>query len=115
MKGGDVKFSTGAVEVLFEGAELTRSPYWARQAQSGNQKKGVPPVPQSMMWGLVHTAFAVRAGEPVLLLGDSCYKTLVVGTWAQVTGRSNELLTEHFTDGRCGKWMMLLCLYHMLH
>ena len=75
------------------GAELSRSPLW------GRRRREVPP--QSFITSLVQVALAAAAGEPVLLLGPTGYKSLLVETLTRVQGRQEDLVTEHLTGGTC--------------
>ena len=53
--------------------------------------------PLTFKRSLVRLALAVHAKEPVLLVGPTSCKTLLVETWAQLTKRSAELIKVHLT------------------
>lgn len=53
--------------------------------------------PASFQKALVRLVFAVQAAEPVLLVGPTCYKTLLVETWATIMGVQNDLLRCNLT------------------
>ncbi|CAF4763759.1 unnamed protein product, partial [Rotaria sp. Silwood1] len=53
--------------------------------------------PTSFQRSLVRLALAVHAKEPVLLVGPTSCKTLLVETWAHLTNRSTELIKVHLT------------------
>jgi hypothetical protein len=76
-ENGKCIFSSGGVSVEFQGINLEAS-FLLRD------KKQPPEVFQR---ALVCIAFAVKASEPVLLVGPSCFKSLLVRTWAEITGR----------------------------
>jgi hypothetical protein len=53
--------------------------------------------PLSFQRTLVQVVFATHACEPVLLLGPTCYKSLLVETWCRIFGRTDSLLRVHLT------------------
>jgi hypothetical protein len=53
--------------------------------------------PKSFQRTLVQVVFATHACEPVLLLGPTCYKSLLVETWCRIFGRTDSLLRVHLT------------------
>jgi MoxR-like ATPase len=53
--------------------------------------------PLSFQRALVQVVFATRACEPVLLVGPSCYKSLLVDTWCRIFGSHSALLRVHLT------------------
>ncbi|CAF4694006.1 unnamed protein product, partial [Rotaria sp. Silwood1] len=53
--------------------------------------------PESFRRSLVRLALAVHAKEPVLLVGPTSCKTLLVETWARLSDRANELIKVHLT------------------
>ncbi|CAF1151526.1 unnamed protein product, partial [Rotaria sordida] len=53
--------------------------------------------PESFHRSLVRLALAVHAKEPVLLVGPTSCKTLLVETWTRLSGRSDELIKVHLT------------------
>ncbi|CAF5029359.1 unnamed protein product, partial [Rotaria sp. Silwood1] len=57
----------------------------------------IPTSPESFHRSLVRLALAVHAKEPVLLVGPTSCKTLLVETWARLSGRSDELIKVHLT------------------
>ena len=80
-----VQFTEGPLSVIVPGSQLEHS----RLFQQGRR----PPAP--FQQSLLQLAFAVSNREPVLLVGPSSYKTLLVATWVELQGRKNELLTVH--------------------
>lgn len=57
-------------------------------------------MPAALKAALVHVAFAAAAGEPIMLLGPTCFKTELVHTWVQLTAHSSrELVTVHLSPG----------------
>ncbi|CAF4727165.1 unnamed protein product, partial [Rotaria magnacalcarata] len=46
---------------------------------------------------LIRIAHAVKAHEPILLIGPTSCKSLLVETWALITTRSNERIKVHLT------------------
>jgi hypothetical protein len=56
-------------------------------------------VPAPLRAALVHVAFAIAAGEPVMLLGPTCFKSSVVKAWVDITGRQEQLVKVHLSPG----------------
>lgn len=83
-------FSSGLVSVSFRGINLEASRLW-------NFKDKLEP-PVSFQKALVCVAFAVKAKEPILLIGPSCFKSLLVCTWAEITGRSDIQIVSMIPD-----------------
>lgn len=82
---GHCTFSAGVVSVTLPGIKLAASPLF--RGANGDR------IPEVLRAALVNVAFAVKAREPVLLVGPSCYKSLLVRTWAEITGRVSDLVT----------------------
>lgn len=80
-----VQFTEGSLSVIVPGSRLEHS----RLFQQGRYP------PATFQRSLVRLAFAVNNREPVLLVGPSSYKTLLVATWVELQGFKNELLTVH--------------------
>ena len=80
-----VHFAEGSLSVIVAGSQLEHS----RLFRHGR----CPPAP--FQRSLVRLAFAVSNREPVLLVGPSSYKTLLVTTWVELLGRKEELLKVH--------------------
>ena len=83
-----VQFAEGQLSVVVPGAQLNRSFLFRDQHQP----------PKSFVRSLVRLAFAVQNHEPVLLVGPTSYKTLLVSTWAALQGRSEEVVKVHLTS-----------------
>lgn len=62
----------------------------------------VQAMPAALRAALVHLAFAVAAGEPVMLLGPTCFKSSVVKAWAQIMGQEEGLVKVHLSPGEAG-------------
>jgi MoxR-like ATPase len=71
-----IAFYDGELVVKKEGM-LSRSPLFARDHSP----------PKSFLDALIKVAFACDMKEPVLLVGPSCFKTLLVQTWVDITRR----------------------------
>jgi len=56
-------------------------------------------LPAALRAALVHIAFAVAAGEPVMLIGPTCYKSSVVTAWVEMTGQAHDLIKVHLSPG----------------
>ncbi|PNH00560.1 Midasin, partial [Tetrabaena socialis] len=82
-----VRVTMGALAFEVRGVDLRRSPLW---------RGGRPPQP--FVRAMAHLLAAVECGEPVLLQGPSCYKSLLVRTWCELTGRLQELQALHLTS-----------------
>lgn len=82
-----VRFAVGpSCYVDVPGADLTRI-----------QQHGQ--LPAVLMAGLVQVAFAVAAGEPVMLLGPTCFKSKLMAMWAELMGLEEELVRVHLSPG----------------
>ena len=86
--GDTVTFSDSGLELAMQGFDLARSPLW----QNGRQP------PASFIKCLCRVAFCVKHREPVLLIGPSSCKTLLVHTWMSISGHS-ELVKVFLTSG----------------
>ncbi|CAF4262361.1 unnamed protein product, partial [Rotaria sp. Silwood2] len=53
--------------------------------------------PDCFQRALIRLAFAAQSNEPVLLVGPTSCKTLLVEMWAQLSNRSTDLLKVHLT------------------
>ncbi|CAF3680158.1 unnamed protein product [Rotaria sp. Silwood1] len=53
--------------------------------------------PESFQRSLIRIAFAVQAKEPILLVGPTSCKTLLVETWARISNRQHDLIKVHLT------------------
>ncbi|CAF1634116.1 unnamed protein product [Rotaria magnacalcarata] len=82
-----VNFILGEVQIFVLEAKLEQSDLFT---------DGSSP-PLSFRRALVQIAFATQAREPILLIGTTSFKTLLVKTWNQITGRSNILQSVHLT------------------
>lgn len=85
--GNQVTFTEGSLSVTLDDVMLSRSPLWS---------KGHSP-PAKFVQHLVRLAFAVKNEEPVLLIGPTCYKTLLIDTWVKITGASENFIKVHLT------------------
>eukprot|EP00961_Rhodomonas_salina_P028121 380087-Rhodomonas_salina.1 len=65
------------------GVDLSRSALWV------NGRKPT----EAFQRALVNVALAAKASEPILLVGPSCYKSLLVRTWAEITGQEEDLVS----------------------
>jgi hypothetical protein len=74
--------------------DLSQSPLFDVDTTMGKLRAGPP---ASFQRTLVQVVFATRACEPVLLVGPSCYKSLVVDTWCRIFGVHKSLLRVHLT------------------
>ncbi|CAF3665321.1 unnamed protein product [Rotaria sp. Silwood1] len=54
--------------------------------------------PEPFQRALVRLAFAAQAHEPVLLVGPTSCKTLLIETWAHLIQRSSDLIKVHLTQ-----------------
>jgi midasin (ATPase involved in ribosome maturation) len=80
-----VEFSDGTISTVVKHADMRRV--------EGH-------VPASMVRCLVEVALCVVAREPVLLMGDTGYKTRVVKAWSAITGEdASSCLHVHLTPG----------------
>ena len=86
-----VRFSQGHLHVHFPGFELDNSPLW-RKSVTG---KGPPAVFQHR---LIDLAFALKANEPVLLYGETAFKTELIKTWMELSGMANSVQRVHLTS-----------------
>ena len=86
-----VSFFQGQLHVHFHGFKLATSPLW-RDSLSGN---GPPAVFQDK---LVDLAFALKANEPVLLFGESAFKTELIKTWLELSGMTESVQRVHLTS-----------------
>lgn len=77
-KGDSVVFREGALSVTLPRVNLKESSLW----------KGGKPPPDTFLRSLIRLAFAVHAQEPVLLVGPTSYKSLLVDTWTEITRSS---------------------------
>jgi hypothetical protein len=78
-EGDACTFSLQTLSVTFHSVRLDRSDLW---------KDGQEP-PKAFQRALVFVAFDVKAKEPVLLVGPSCYRSLLIRTWAEITDTSD--------------------------
>jgi hypothetical protein len=87
-----VRFAAGtSCYVDFHSADLQR----IQQQQPGQQ------LPAALQAALVQVAFAVAAGEPVMLLGPTSFKSTVVDMWCQLMGQEKDLVKVHLSPGKC--------------
>ena len=86
-----VSFFQEHLRVHFPGFKLDNSPLW-RDSLSGN---GPPAVFQDT---LVDLAFAIKANEPVLLYGESAFKTELIKTWLELSGMTERVQRVHLTS-----------------
>ena len=71
--------------------------------------------PETFLRSLVRLALAVTAKEPVLLVGPTSCKTLLIETWASLSNRSSELIKVHLTpDTEAGDLIGEIQPYSML-
>ena len=82
-----VEFREGHQSVTVPGSALKHSFLFKNQRQP----------PKQFVRSLVQLAFAVQNREPVLLVGPTSYKTLLVSTWVTLQGRAQELVKVHLT------------------
>jgi hypothetical protein len=69
-------------------------------------------MPAGLRAALVHVAFAVAAGEPVMLMGPTCFKSSVVKAWVDITGQHEQLVKVHLSPGRLLKcWWASIVLF----
>ena len=55
--------------------------------------------PKCFIKSLVRLAFAAHNKEPILLVGPSSYKSLLVKTWTQICSQDSKLVTVYLTSG----------------
>ena len=85
-----VRFSAGpGCFVDIPGADVSRS-----KTCSDPQS-----MPAGLRMGLVTVAFAVAAGEPIMLLGPTCFKTNLVEVWAELMGQGEDMVKVHMSPG----------------
>ena len=77
----------GPYKMLVEGAQLGASSLFG---------EGRRP-PQSFLRALMQLAVAAQHQEPVLLVGPTSFKSLLVKTWAAITGKDRALLKVHLS------------------
>jgi hypothetical protein len=75
-----ITIAIGGLQQVFKDCVLTRSPIWCNE------------LPASFIHSLAKIFFATDSHEPVLLVGATAYKSLLVDTYTQITGRSSELV-----------------------
>jgi AAA domain (dynein-related subfamily) len=75
-----ITIAIGGLQQVFKDCVLTRSPIWSNE------------LPASFIHSLAKIFFATDSHEPVLLVGATAYKSLLVDTYTQITGRSSELV-----------------------
>ncbi|GMH42187.1 hypothetical protein BSKO_10106 [Bryopsis sp. KO-2023] len=85
--GSKVCFREGPLHLTLPDINLALSKHW----QGGS----VPP--SAFLRKLVQLAFAISAGEPVLLSGPTSFKTELIRTWAAICGRTDHTVTLHIT------------------
>ena len=90
-EGDGVRFSQGHLCVHFPGLQLDNSPLW-RKSVTG---KGPPAVFQHK---LIDLAFALKANEPVLLYGETAFKTELIKTWMELSGMPDSVQRIHLTS-----------------
>lgn len=83
----EVVFKQGFLQVKFENIKVQNSHLWE------NNKKP----PENFIKYLVKIAFAVKSNEPILLVGPSCFKSLLIETWIQIVNRKNEFHRVYLT------------------
>ena len=86
-----VSFFQGHLRIHFPGFKLDNSPLW-RDSLSGI---GPPTIFQHK---LVDLAFAMKANEPVLLYGESAFKTELIKTWLELSGMTERVQRVHLTS-----------------
>ena len=82
-----VLFKEGGIQVFIEDCKLTNSILF--------HDNRVPPL--TFQKQLVRLAFASVNQEPVLLIGPTCYKSILVKTWAEITNQKDSVTTIHLT------------------
>ena len=85
--GDNVKMTQGSYSILLEGAQLSSSSLF--------NNKRCPP--QSFLRALLQIAVAAQHREPVLLVGPTSFKSLLVKTWAAITAQKTELMKVHLS------------------
>ena len=86
-----VSFFRGHLHVHFPGFKLDNSPLW----RDSRSRQGPPVVFQHK---LIDLAFALKANEPVLLLGESAFKTELIKTWLELSGMTGRVQRVHLTS-----------------
>ena len=81
----------GPLRVSFSGYRLSRSRLW----KHGNAEKLPPKIFQDR---LVDLAFAMKAKEPVLLYGESSFKTELIRTWLEISQMEDKAQMIHLTS-----------------
>ncbi|CAF1361581.1 unnamed protein product [Adineta steineri] len=84
-----VSFKEGDLMMEIKRINLNLSFLWNSQMQREP--------PNSFKRSLIRIAFAVQAKEPILLVGPTSCKTLLVETWARISNRQNDLIKVHLT------------------
>lgn len=82
-------FHQGPLQVYFPDFELKRCPLWKADGSSA------PTIFQKKM---VELAFAIKANEPVLLYGETSFKSELIKAWLQISGKSRSVETVHLTS-----------------
>jgi hypothetical protein len=81
----------GPVSVVLSEASLNQSSLLLGASASS--------LPGVLRYSLVHLALAAACGEPLLLLGPTCYKSLLVRMYLEISGRGEQCLKMHLTAG----------------
>ena len=84
-------FFQGPLYVSFDGYKLSRSRLW----KHSDSKKAPPKIFQDK---LVELAFTIKAKEPVLLYGESSFKTELIRTWLEISQMADKTQMVHLTS-----------------
>ena len=87
----ELLFFQGPLRVSFSGYQLKRSRLW----KHGNAEKFPPKIFQDK---LVELAFTMKANEPVLLYGESSFKTELIRTWLEISQMTDRAQIVHLTS-----------------
>ena len=82
-----IEFKEGPLEVRVKGIQLNRSVLFQNR---------VPP--PTFTKYLVRLAIALQNKEPVLLIGPTCFKSLLIQTWIEITNRTNDCEFVYLTS-----------------
>ena len=90
-KRNELLFFQGPLRVSFSGYRLNRSRLWKHDSI----EKQPPKIFQDK---LVELAFAMKAKEPVLLYGESSFKTELIRTWLEISQMEGKAQMIHLTS-----------------
>ena len=82
-----VRFREGPLSLVIPDARLSDCAVWSSER----------PPPKRLQRKLVQLVFALAAGEPVLLIGPTSFKTVMVNMWMDLTNCRDKSIITHIT------------------